>query len=485
MSALAGSSAAAVSTDAERFQAAERLSARAQETLDGVLGPGRSNIHIEVQGERSEISTDSEIVLPIERSSSAGKAASRLLELPGYGKDRLSDSKEKDKEKESAFFFQKDHELSHRDAGFQIRSIQATAVLDTSLDEASVREVSQLLPQVLGLDTSRGDVLSILRAPLRPAWRSAFATPSDWRSAVYAAGGGFVALLAALIAGACLISAGRALGRELASRQTGAGMPPPPGPGALLPELTPGGAGLLEVGADSPAATPLLGRRFDFLSGRDPEMIVRALSAEKPEDLSLFFGHLAESIPDMASRLFAHLPSGVQADVSQSLLRLSLADPERLTAIEERLRSAVENGVMGPQSLGRILSRVPGEARADLLGRLAAQDAGAVEEVERHLFAFENLERLAPASLRRLLSAVPYEVWGPALRGASGPLTDQVLSDLPDGPRELVRGAASQPQPRDKVAEARSRILDVLMDLAAKGELTLGGAESARGGDLV
>lgn len=493
---LTASPAVAALADAEQAQASERLTARVQDVLDGILGAGRSKVRIDVTGEHSEANSDTEIVVPfsLDKASSAGKRmASYLLALPGYAKDRpFKAGKEKADSTPSpasaAQAFNREHETSRHDSGFQVRSIRATVVLDAALDDASVRDVSQLLPQLLGLDTARGDALSLLRAPLKPAWKAAFATPDDWRSAAYVAGGGLVALLAALIVCGGLVGSGRALGRALGREISSRPRPEPPAAVGAdpLPEMIPGAfleAGAVSFANESAGDAPLLGRRFDFLAGRDPELLARALSAEKPEDLAVFFGHLAVSIPDLAARLFAHLPSDIQAEASESLVKLSIADPGRLSEIEDRLRQAVENGVLGPQTLGRILSRVPGDARADLLGRLAARDARAVAEVERHVFAFEDLESLDAEPLRRLLGAVPCEIWGLALRGAPRGLADIVFAGLPVVRGEAARAAADVPQPREKVAAARSRILDALAALAAKGELSLGRADA--GEDLV
>ncbi|HXS99430.1 MAG TPA: FliG C-terminal domain-containing protein [Elusimicrobiota bacterium] len=497
---LAASPAVAAAVDAEQAQAAERLTARAQGALDDVLGPGRSKVQIDVVGEHAELDSDTEVLFPVmppKPPPEKSAPGSYLLELPGYVKDRAAEiAKEKEKEKESLpppapapQLYNKQHEASRHDSGFKISSIRATVVLDSKLDDAVVRDVSQLLPQLLNLDTTRGDALSILRAPLRPVWKSAFASANDWRSAAYAAGAGLILIVCVLIVCAGLVGSGRALGRalgqELASRRADlAGGEPA---SEALPELSPGAAGFLEAEespADAaPAGAPRLGRRFDFLAGRDMGLLARVLAEEKPEDLGLFFGHLTESIPELASRLFSQLPADVQAKASESLLTLSVADPERLGAIEERLRNAVENGVHGPQSLTKLLSRVSGDARSELLGRLAARDARAVEEIERGLFAFEDLEGLDDAARRRLLGAVPYGTWGAALRGAPRGLVDAVLSDLPEGPRELVQAAADEPQPREKIAEARSTILDALAALAAKGELQVGRAKA--GGDFV
>src|SRR5262249_6052785 len=138
----------------------------------------------------------------------------RKVDMPGYTKEIVQPTVTKDeavaiavqaaKEKVEAAtanqYFQKDHEQNRHHAGFQITSIQATIILDSALGDAPIiRDVSQLLPQILKIDTTRGDTLTILRAPLRPAWKVAFSTPSDWRSAAYVAGAGLVVLLAALI----------------------------------------------------------------------------------------------------------------------------------------------------------------------------------------------------------------------------------------------------------------------------------------------
>ncbi|MFI5363344.1 MAG: FliG C-terminal domain-containing protein [Elusimicrobiota bacterium] len=516
----ASPAAAASSVNEEQAQAAERISERVTDALDGMLGAGRAKVEIDVVGEHSEINSDAEFLIPLEKPKEAvavkptiqpkSDPGRSLLDLPGYAKTRTalppgqqgplpgsspSPSKESPAPPAAAPApppqnFNKEHEASRHDAGFQIHSIHATVVFDSALDSGTVREASQLLPQLLNLDTTRGDSLNILRAPMRPVWKSAFSTPSDWRSAAYALGGGLIVLFTALIIFAGMVGAGRALGGSLGRELARARQEPEKASGSAeeLPELSPGAAGFLEGEATSGAnasgpAAPMLGRRFDFLLGRDPDLIVRAVSTEKPEEISLFFGHLAESIPDLASRLFAHLPPEFQAQVSQSLLKLSVADPERLTALEERLRQAIENGVMGPQSLGRMLSRVPGDARADLLGRLAARDSRAAEEVERHMFSFEDLDGLDAAALRRLLGAVPYETWGPALRGAPRNLIEGVLTDLPEGPRDLVRAAVEVPQPREKIEEARSKILDAYAALLAKGELAVSGPK--KGGELI
>lgn len=490
--------------DVDQAAAAARLSGRTLEALDAILGPGRAKVLVEVRGERYRLRTETEMISPLDpglfdaASSPDSGPLVRILDLPGYSKGKkldpvlpgaltggLREEKEKaegEKEREAPLYTQRDHEQSERDGGFEIKQVLAQVVIDAAVPEERAREASQLLPTLLMIDGSRGDTLTISRAAFQPAWKGAFADPASLRRAAYAGAAVLTALLVVLIAGASFVRAARVFATELGRRRAeelegGAA-------GDALPELVPGAPGGFldadaEGGADAATGAPAaLGRRFDFLADREPAHCAHALAGERAEDAAMVFGHLASAMPEVASRAFALLPPDFQAEVSSQLLKLRVADPDRLAEIEERLKRAVEHGLQGSERLGRILSRVPLDTRSDLLGRLTLRDHEGAAEVERHLFTIEDLETLSPVELRRLIAAVPYEAWGFALRGTPQGVIDRVLSELPEGPRELVRDLLSSPQPRDKVLEARSKVLDARGDLAAKGEIRLGEREA-------
>ncbi len=476
--------AAAAETSADESLVSERLSSRALAVLDGMLGPGRAKVLVEVRGERLQVRTETEILTPLPQEGAFGahngvKEALRLLDLPGYYKDRpVSAPAEKADPVavQSLQPFHKDFEHSLRDAGFEIKKIEATVVLDSALTETEAREAAQIAPQLLRIDATRGDVLSIVRAPMRPAWKTAFATPGDWRQLAFAASGLLGALIFVIILAAAFVRGARVFAKELVSRRESA-LGPAAAMGEPLPELMPGSpAGLVEGGFGGESGTvpvAAMGHRFDFLETADVAGATRILAEEPPADLAQIFAYLAKLAPETASRLFSKLPADVQAEASAALLKLKSVDPDRLLVIEERLKVLVVNGLRGSQRLATILSRFPGDERATLLGRLAGSDSSGVEEIQSQLFAFEDFDTLSPADLRRVMGAVPYESWGLALRGAPQSLVDRVLSELPEGPRGLVREEAATPQPRDKVVAARSKILDTVLDLAAKGQVRL------------
>lgn len=473
--------ASSAETAADESVVSERLAIRTLGVLDGMLGPGRAKVLVEVRGERLQIRTETEIDTPIAKDGSTGvKEVLRLLDLPGYYKDRASPGAEKAATGSAQPLqpFQKDFEHSLRDAGFEIKKIEATVVLDSGLSEAEAREAAQILPQLLRIDDARGDRMSIVRAPMRPAWKIAFSTPGDWRRLAFAVSGLGGALILVLILAAAFVRGARVFAKELTARRPSGSLGgEADSMGEPLPELMPGSpAGLVEAGPDGAAGevpVAALGRRFDFLETADAAGAARILAEETSADLAQLFAYLAKLAPETASRLFSKLPTEVQADASAAILKLRSVDPDRLSEIEDRLKVLVANGLRGSQRLASILSRLPGEERAMLLGRLSSRDSGSVEELESQLFSFEDIGALSPADLRRVMGAVPYDLWGTALRGAPQSLINGILSELPDGPRGLVREEASTPQQKDKVVAARSKILDALFDLAAKGQVKL------------
>jgi hypothetical protein len=382
--------ASAGETASDESLVAEKLSALALGVLDGMFGPGRAQVLVSVRGERLQITSETEVLTPIGRAPQSPaqiKEALRLLDLPGYHKERRT-------EKEPARAtpaspapqaYQKDFEHSLRDAGFEIKKIEATVILDAALTDSEVREAAQLLPQVLRIDAERGDALSLMRAPMRPAWKGAFSTPGDWRKLTFAAAGLAAALVVVAILAGGLVRGARVFAKEVAGRRAQAA-PSLDDSGEPLPELMPGSpSGLTGAGA---APLPALGRRFDFLETADASEAARSLAEEAPGDLAQVFAHLAKAAPETASRLFSKLPADVQADASAAILKLKSVDQDRLAAIEERLKDLIENGLRGSERLATILSRVPDDERATLLGRLAAgEDPGGAAETERLLYS--------------------------------------------------------------------------------------------------
>ena len=462
----------------ESEDAAARLEKQAGDFLEGLVGPGRSRVFVTVEGEVSEVRTQSEVVTPIRKPEDMANE-----KLPGYAAltGQPGDLQ----------FLQKDVESSSRRPAFNVRRINVSVVLDSSVPDALANDVRRLLPDLLRLKAERDDDLSVLRADLLPPWKAMAYTPDGIRLGLQV-GAALVCVLflafafygTALRVTRTFVSEVAALrsqpAQETAVAVRAVGAQPLDVEGEIMPGSAPT---LAELGfapaAGGGGAAPALGRRFDFLTARPSDEAARLLSDETPEDLSLLFCHLSDTSPEVAGRLFESMPSPRQALVAGALARLTQADPRKVEELEDRLRARFESGVEGSRKLGSLLSRVPPETREEVLGGLFTGDPDAAREVERAVTPFEAIFPLERRDLRRLISAVPQEVWGVALRSAPAEFTQKVLAELPAASRAALTAVLEQPQPKNKVLEARSRILAEASALASRGLIALGEAGAA------
>ncbi len=489
---------------------ADHVSAQAMDFLTALLGPGRARVTVSVSGEMRRTQNFTSIAVSPE-AAKASDSTPKAAYLPGYGErlisgrvpivpqgftnyaqgpapPSLAQTAQKQSPQEGGIH--QSQEDSNFTEGFIVKKVLVSVILDSRVSEAKAKEVQNLLPKVLHLDTSRGDQLTLLRANLLPAWKLAlqnFAASS--KSAVTASfllGALILTLLFGFIFYATAMRVVKTFVAELARARQAQNSYSPSQSGNLgieagkeqIPEILPGGIPGLsgEAAPLEGAATTVLslGQRFDFLSSKLPSELADLLSAETPDDIALLLAALASSAPETAATIFSGLSSNKQREASQALMNITVADPEKLEALENKLRNIVEFGVRGPEKLGKILSRLPIDEREALVGGLSPQNPQATEELEKFLFSFEDIAVLKDADLRRVIMSSSYQEWGIALRGAPQNLIDAVLGLLPEGARSLAREGIESPQPRGKVLEARSRILSRTQALASKGEISLG-----------
>jgi hypothetical protein len=475
----------AASVPAEEAAASERLSAQANEFLASMLGPGRGKAVVLVEGEQSESTSQSEI------SASMGKPLTTVndpLDLPGYTKDKEKQN-EAERQKAALAPTRKTQENSRRETGLEIKRMRVSVVLDTRVTQDQVTAVTNLLPQFLHVDRTRGDEVVVLRADINPNWKvvaEGYLLSKDGLGHVAVFGGGLVLILIALLLGGALfhvttLSAVRTFVGEMAQHRNPpfqaqpAGFPRGEGDQELLTGGVPSLAMEGETGRPAAASSdvPLLGQRFDFLVSHSPAELAKYLINEPPAELALLFATLAASHPDVSAAVFTALSPSIRAEVSRALAGLTAADPERLELLESRLKNMVDYGVRGPERLGDILSRMPTSEREFLLNDVVTSNPAVADELQRSLFSFEDITQLKDADFRRLISAVPYADWGLALRGAPQAVIDRVLAELEPGIQGMIKEALESPQPRPKINEARSKILSQTLSMAGKGEIVL------------
>jgi hypothetical protein len=463
----------ASAAESEQVQLAAKMSEDASALLEQLLGPGRAKVFIRIEeGDRSEEQKQTETLSPL-----AGKKppATTTAVLPGYA--TASPIFEK-----TSQWYKRELEQSNTTSAFSIKKIEVSLLLDDQVAEAQSEAIRKVLSDMLRLDTKRGDTLLVLRSQLYPPWKRLLWTPEIGRALIAQAGLWVAVILVCFVCfvGYLVISRSvRGLAEAIATRRTQA-----EGPAALARGQMGGYAALGGPGAGGALALGEFGEtgagtvpgqvegRFGYLSARPPKEVARWLAAEPAEDVALLFGAVTDTDPALATRLFAALPKDFRLAVSKALVKIRTADPDRVGTVEARVREKVEASMAGPDKLSTLLAQLAPEERTPLIDELSVAEPQASRDMLESLITFETLAALSAGDLRRLVTAVPIQVWAQALHGAED-FSGRVIEQLPPGLRPTVREGLDTPLPRDRVLEARSVVLARAAQLAADGQIEL------------
>lgn len=181
----------------------------------------------------------------------------------------------------------------------------------------------------------------------------------------------------------------------------------------------------------------------------------------------------------------ARLLRTLEPEVRHSLLRRMLA----LKGVADSAMVAIEKGLHedllatmlaapNPETrktIAGILNKLDGSQANEILKSIAATRPEDANELKSMLFSFADIANLKPRARALILEKVPTEQVVLALNGAEPGLQEAVLSTLTARVRRMVEAeleAAPPGRTRD-IEEARRGIVATVLNLMARGEITL------------
>lgn len=213
--------------------------------------------------------------------------------------------------------------------------------------------------------------------------------------------------------------------------------------------------------------------------------LIAFLLAEKPATATYLLSRLDSPL---AARIVSALPRGRRNAALCGLVTPQEVAPLAEQLIEGALRDLLEAVKTQPAGVAESRQRIAGiinnlepDAAADVMraiGEARPKDAAAIKTM---LFTFNDLPRLSERARALLFDRASIDVVVTALRGTDAEFRNAILSSMPSRGRRLVEGelasgAAAAPR---EVAKARKAIADIVLGMAARNEIELGGAPEA------
>jgi flagellar motor switch protein FliG len=208
--------------------------------------------------------------------------------------------------------------------------------------------------------------------------------------------------------------------------------------------------------------------------------VIALLMAERPTTATYILSRLDAAV---ATKVIAALPRdrrnaalcGLVAPLDVTPLAAELIEAAVGGALKQAPKATTDGD--GRTRLASIINNLDPPEAEDAMRALELARPKDAAIVKTMLFSFNDLTRLSERARALLFDRASIDIVVMALRGTEADFRDTVLSSMPSRGRRLVEGELSSgaaAPPRD-VAKARKAIVDIVLGMASRNEIELGG----------
>jgi flagellar motor switch protein FliG len=219
---------------------------------------------------------------------------------------------------------------------------------------------------------------------------------------------------------------------------------------------------------------------WDKLGNVNEEVLATFLKNEYPQTIALV---LTKIKPEHAARVLSVFSEELSLDVITRMLGMESVKKEVLDGVEKTLRLEFMNNLAKTQrrdtheTMAEIFNNFDRATETKFMAVLEQKNAESAEKIRALMFTFEDLKKVHPAGVQTLLRAVPKEKLGLAMKGASEVIKELFFKNMSERGAKLLREDMESMGPvrLKDVDEAQMAIVQVAKDLAAKGDIVIGG----------
>lgn len=225
---------------------------------------------------------------------------------------------------------------------------------------------------------------------------------------------------------------------------------------------------------------------IEWLDWFEPEEIAGMIETEHPQIAAVLLVNLD---PDVAAKVFEHLPEAVQPQILRRIAKLGPVPPEAIETLKTMLQGRAGAGkkstgglqLGGTREAAKILSGARKVTEQRVMPKLAKIDREVARAIEEAMFVFDNLLELDDKNLSTLIRNIDTTILVKSLKGVEEEVRERFLgcmsSRAADGIRDEME--ALGPMKMADVLEAQKGMIAIARGLVKDGTLQM----PSKGGD--
>lgn len=221
---------------------------------------------------------------------------------------------------------------------------------------------------------------------------------------------------------------------------------------------------------------------FDFLKKADPAQVLSFIQDEHPQTIALILAYMPMN---SAAMILSKIPGELRADVAGRIAMMDQTPPEVIRRVEQVLEkkvSAVLSQEMthagGPKALVDLLNRVDRSTERLIMESLSERNPELADQVKNMMFVFEDMVQLDDRAIQAIMREVDMKELATALKGVGQEVQQKVYKNMSERAVSMLKEDMEfmGPVRLRVVEEAQQKVVAIIRRLEENGEIVLGRA---------
>ncbi len=219
---------------------------------------------------------------------------------------------------------------------------------------------------------------------------------------------------------------------------------------------------------------------FEFLKKADPSQVLSFIQDEHPQTIALILAYMPVG---NAAMILSKLPGDLRAEVAARIAMMEQTPPEVIRRVEQVLEKKVSSILSqelsqagGPKALVDLLNRVDRSTERLIIESLSDSSPELAESVKNMMFVFEDIIQLDDRAIQAILREVDMKELATALKGVNNDVQVKVFKNMSERAVQMLKEDMEfmGPVRLRVVEEAQQKIVATIRKLEEAGEIVVG-----------
>jgi flagellar motor switch protein FliG len=219
---------------------------------------------------------------------------------------------------------------------------------------------------------------------------------------------------------------------------------------------------------------------FEFLKKADPSQVLSFIQDEHPQTIALILAYMPVG---NAAMILSKLPGDLRAEVAARIAMMEQTPPEVIRRVEQVLEKKVSSILSqemsqagGPKALVDLLNRVDRSTERLIIESLTDSSPELAETVKNMMFVFEDIVQLDDRAIQSILREVDMKELATALKGVNNEVQVKVFKNMSERATQMLKEDMEfmGPVRLRVVEESQQKIVATIRRLEEAGEIVVG-----------